>query len=213
MQRVNEAALGAWNQTGFTVDRKNQVTTNQLGLRPELCQYQTDSLPWVFSEGKHLFISDYSLTAGRMRAVFREDIFFPLANPQTSSICSIKITAVKELHNRFSLRAPWFPVALACRTGIWLICGMRVGCIPWKSRQVRISIFVNYGDILCWEWNLSGCLVLLKMQLKRLWQDQPQHIHFLHLKLYFRWSLCLPSELFALFLFFPYEKRKYRGQI
>lgn len=48
-----------------------------------------------------------------MRAVFRDDIFFPLANPQTSSVCSIKITAVKELHSRFSLRAPWFPVALS----------------------------------------------------------------------------------------------------
>lgn len=112
------------------MDRKKQVTTKQLGLRHELCQYQTNSLPWAFSEDKHSLISDYSLTAGLMRAVFRDDIFLPLANPQTSSVCSIKITAVKELHNRFSLRALWFPVALAHRTGIWLICGMRVGCIP-----------------------------------------------------------------------------------
>lgn len=194
------------------IHRKKQVTTKQLGLRRQLCQHQTDSLPWVFAEDKHLFISDYSLTAGRMRAVFRDDIFFPLANPQTSSVCLIKITAVKELRNRFSLRALWFPVALALRTGIWLICGMRVGCIPWKSRQVRISIIVNYCEVQCWQWNFSGCLVLLKMQCKHLWQDQPYHIHFLHLKLYFKWSLCLPKELLAYF-FSPYNKRKCIGQI
>lgn len=188
------------------MDGKKQVTTEQLGLRHQLCQYQTNSLPWAFSEDKHLFISDYSLTAGRMRAVFRDDIFFPLANPQTSSVCLIKITAVKELHNRFSLRALCFPLALTLRTGMWLICGMRVGCIPWKSRQVRISIIVNYRDVLCWKWNFSGCLVLLKMQYKHLWQDQPCHIHFLHLKLDFRWSLCLPRELLA--YFFPIKQKK-----
>lgn len=186
------------------MDREKQVTTKQLGSRWELCQYHTNSLPQAFSEDKHSFISDYSLTAGLMRAVFRDDIFFPLANPQTSSVCSIKITAVKELHNRFSLRALWFPVAH--RTGIWLICGMRVGCIPWKSRQVRISIIVKLTWCPVLELQLQWLFGFIRKQYKHSWHDQPYHIHFLHLKFYFRLSLCLPRELFVsgLGFFFPH---------
>lgn len=56
---------------------------NSLHLLSEPCQYETDSLPLEFSEDKHLFIFDYSLTAGHMGAVFRDDIFshLPTSKP------------------------------------------------------------------------------------------------------------------------------------
>lgn len=196
------------------MDREKQVTTKQLGSRWELCQYHTNSLPQAFSEDKHSFISDYSLTAGLMRAVFRDDIFFPLANPQTSSVCSIKITAVKELHNRFSLRALWFPVAH--RTGIWLICGMRVGCIPWKSRQVRISVIVKLTWCPVLEMQLQGHFDFIRNAIQT-FMAWPALSHSLSASEVLFQVIPMPSQgalcFWFGFFFSPYNKRKYVGQI
>lgn len=56
-------------------------TKNSLHLVSEFFQYYSSSLPLELSEDKHLFVFDYSSTAGCMGAVFRYKSFSYLSPP------------------------------------------------------------------------------------------------------------------------------------